>query len=98
MTKPFPTAGVAAALQDAVVTSIKQSQDYALGTFTAWNDAAVSVLPKDRTPTFEGASFGDVLPELRQIVDAGFAFAEELLTAQKDFSANLFAAATKGAK
>jgi hypothetical protein len=100
-TKTTPTTAVAAALQDAVVTSIKQSQDFTLGTIAAWNDLAGNVFPRTALPTFpafEALSFAEVVPEAREIVNAGFVFVEELVAAQKDFSANLFEAAAKATK
>jgi hypothetical protein len=97
-TKTTPTTAVAAALQDAVVTSIKQSQDFALGTIAAWNDLAGNVFPRTALPAFDSISFAEVVPEAREIVNAGFLFVEELLAAQKDFSANLFEAAAKATK
>ena len=76
----------AAALQDAVVTSIKQGQELALSGISAWTDLAGKAFP---VPAFESLPFATAVPEAREVVDASFAFIEELLAVQKDFSVKL---------
>jgi hypothetical protein len=80
------TTAPAAALQDAVVTSIKQGQELALSGISAWADLAGKAFP---VPAFESLPFATAVPEAREVVDASFAFIEELLAVQKDFSVKL---------
>jgi hypothetical protein len=97
-TKTAPTAAVASALQDAVVTSIKQTQQFTLGAINAWSDLAGNVFPRTAVPGLDSFGFAELVPEAGAIVDAGFVFVEELVAAQKDFTANLFATATDASK
>jgi hypothetical protein len=77
----------ATAIQDAVVSSIKQSQELALSSISAWADLT-SKLP---FPAFEGFSFPGApgAPEARELVDAQFDFAAEVLELNKQFSTKL---------
>ena len=88
----MPTATApAAAIQDAVVSSIKQGQELALSGITAWTDLAGKAFP---APALDAIPFADSMPEARELVDASFAFVEELLAVQKDFSVKLLEAVT----
>ena len=83
----MPTATApAAAIQDAVVSSIKQGQELALTSISAWTDLAGKAFP---LPAFDSLPFATAMPEARELVDAGFGFAAELLAVQKDFSDKL---------
>ena len=84
---PTTTTTPAAAIQDAVVSSIKQSQDLALSGISAWTDLAGKALP---LPAFDSVPFAPTTPEAREFIDASFNFAAELLAVQKDFSNKLF--------
>lgn len=86
----MPTATApAAAIQEAVLSSIKQGQELTLTSISAWTDLAGKAFP---LPGFETLPFAEMLPEARELVDAGFGFATELLAAQKDFSDKLLEA------
>ena len=72
------------AMQDYVLEAIKQSQELTLEVARTVADAVqplVSALP--------AVPFGDLLPDPGETVDAGFAFAEQVLTAQRDFTRQL---------
>src|SRR4051794_11851868 len=87
----MPTATApTAAIQDAVVSSIKQGQELALTSISAWPALAGKAFPIPALlPAFASLPFATVLPETRELVDAGFGFAAELLAVQKDFSDKL---------
>jgi hypothetical protein len=80
------TTAPAAAMQDAVVSSIKQGQELALSGITAWTDLAGKAFP---LPAFDSLPFMTAMPEARELMDAGFGFAAELLAVQKDFTDKL---------
>ena len=80
------TTAPAAAIQDAVVSSIKQGQELALTSISAWTDLAGKAFP---LPAFDSLPFMTAMPEARELVDVGFGFAAELLAVQKDFSDKL---------
>jgi hypothetical protein len=85
-----------AAFQDAVVTSIKQSQKLALDGVTAWADLAGKAFKS--APAFNSLPVVDFVPDARELVDASFGLAEELLAVQKEFSTKLFDAVAKSAR
>jgi hypothetical protein len=62
------------------------SQELALSGISAWTDLAGKAFP---VPAFESLPFATAVPEAREVVDASFAFIEELLAVQKDFSVKL---------
>lgn len=80
------TTAPATAIQDAVVSSIKQGQELALTSISAWTDLAGKAFP---LPAFDSLPFMTAMPEARELVDVGFGFAAELLAVQKDFSDKL---------
>ena len=80
------TTAPTAAIQEAVVSSIKQGQELALTSISAWTDLAGKAFPM---PAFDSMPFATAMPETRELFDAGFAFAAELLAMQKDFSDKL---------
>ena len=82
------TTAPAAAIQDAVVSSIKQGQELALSSIGAWTDLAGKAFPLP-LPAFDSLPFMSAVPEARELVEAGFGFAAELLAVQKDFSDKL---------
>ena len=72
------------AVQDYVLDAIKQSQELALEAARTVADTVspiVSALPD--------APFADLLPDPAATVDAGFSFATEVLSAQRDFTRQL---------
>jgi hypothetical protein len=92
----MPTATApAAAIQEAVLSSIKQGQELTLTSIGAWTDLAGKAFP---LPAFETLPFATMMPEARELVDAGFGFATELLAVQKDFSEKLLDAVAPAKK
>ena len=83
------TTAPAAAIQDAVVSSIKQGQELALTSISAWTDLAGKAFPLPAFDSLPSLPFTTVMPEARELVDAGFGFVAELLAVQKDFSDKL---------
>jgi hypothetical protein len=79
---PSSTASATAA-QDAVVTSLKQGQELALSGLNAWTELAGKTFP---LPSLETLPFAAAVAESRQLIDASFGFASELLAIQKAFS------------
>jgi hypothetical protein len=82
---PTKTADATTAITDAIVTGVKQSQDLAFSGINAWVDftgKAFSLPKADALPFPE-------LPNVREFVEAGFGFAEELLATQKEFAIKL---------
>ena len=68
------------------MSSIKQGQELALTSISAWTDLAGKAFP---IPAFDSLPFTTAMPEARELVDAGFGFAAELLAVQKEFSDKL---------
>jgi hypothetical protein len=80
------TTAAASAFQDALVSAVKQSRDLAMTSFGAWTDLVGTVSPLSGLGSFPlppGA------PDPRELVDASFAVAAELLAVQKEFSDKL---------
>jgi hypothetical protein len=80
---PTKTTETTSALTDAVVNSAKLGQELALSGLNAWVDVAGKALS---LPKVESFPFADVLPNAREVVEASFGFAEELLATQKEFA------------
>jgi hypothetical protein len=92
---PTKTADATSAITDAFVTSVKQGQEIAFSGITAWVDLTTKAFS---LPKVEGLPFADAIPNTREIVEAGFGFAEELLATQKEFAVKLVdSIATKSA-
>ena len=83
---PTKTADATSAITDAFVTSVKQGQELAFSGITAWVDLTGKAFS---LPKVEGLPFADAIPKPREIVEAGFGFAEELLATQKEFAMKL---------
>jgi hypothetical protein len=83
---PTKTADATSAITDAFVTSVKQGQELAFSGITAWVDLTSKAFS---LPKAEGLPFADAIPNPREIVEAGFGFAEELLATQKEFAVKL---------
>jgi hypothetical protein len=83
---PTKTADATSAITDAFVTSVKQGQELAFSGITAWVDLTGKAFS---LPKVEGLPFADAIPNPREIVEAGFGFAEELLATQKEFAMKL---------
>lgn len=80
---PTKTADTTTAITDAVVTSIKQSQELAATGFNAWVDFAGKNFAM---PSMESLPFADAMPNPREVLDVTYGFAEELLATQKDLA------------
>jgi hypothetical protein len=83
---PANTPDPTSAITDAIVSGVKQSQDLAVSGFNAWVDfteKAFSVPKADALP------FAGTLVKPRELVEAYFGFAEELLATEKDFAIKL---------
>jgi hypothetical protein len=80
---PTKTSETTSALTDAVVSSVKQGQELAISGLNAWVDVAGKAFS---IPKIDTLPFADVLPNAREVVEASFGFAEELLATQKEFA------------
>ena len=83
---PTKTSDATAAITDAIVTGVKQSQDLAFSGINAWVDFTGKTFSLPKT---DALPFTDALPNPREFVEAGFSFAEELLATQKEFAMKL---------
>jgi hypothetical protein len=83
---PTKTTDATSALTDAFVTSVKQGQELAFSGITAWADLTGKALS---LPKVDSLPFADAIPNPREIVEASFGFAEELLATQKEFAIKL---------
>jgi hypothetical protein len=76
------TADPTALITDVFVTSIKQGQELATAGVNAWVDVAGKAFAMPPMPSFDAVPAVDP----QELVDLGFAFAEELLATQKQFA------------
>ena len=79
---PTKTTDATSAFTDAVVNGVKQGQELAFSGITAWVDLTGKAFS---LPKVDALPFADSMPNPREIVEAGFGFAEELLATQKEF-------------
>jgi hypothetical protein len=73
------------AVTDAVFSTIKQGQDMAFSGLNAWVDAAAKAFP---VPALDQSSFPFVANQ-KELIEASFGIAEELLAAQKELATKL---------
>lgn len=83
----MPATKTTSNINDAIVSSIKQGQDLALGGLNSWTDFAGKVFPQTG---LDALPFAGQLPNPKEVVDAGFVFVTELVAAQKELSDKLF--------
>jgi hypothetical protein len=86
------TAEGTAAFTDAIVSSVKQGQELAFSGLNAWVDFAGKAFS---LPKVDSLPFADAIPKPRELVEASFGFAEELLATQKEFALKLADAVAK---
>jgi hypothetical protein len=86
---PSKTADPTTVFTDAFIAGVKQTQELAFSGLTAW----VELAGKGFTmPELETLPFVDALPSPKELIETSFAFAEELLATQKDFTIKLIGA------
>lgn len=83
---PTKTSDAASAFTDAIADGVKQGQELAFSGINAWVDFTGKALALPKTGALP---FVDVLPNARELVEAGFGLAAELLAAQKEFTIKL---------
>ena len=76
------------AAQEQTLKAIRQSQQAVVETVRSWANAVEKTIPE--TPA---VPFAQELPTPQELVKTSFAFAEQLLKAQREFAENLVAAA-----
>jgi hypothetical protein len=76
------------AAQEQTLKTIRDSQQAVVDAVRAWADAVERVVPA--TPAMP---YSDQLPTSKDLIETSFAFAEELLKAQREFAENVLAAA-----
>jgi hypothetical protein len=93
---PAKTTDATSAITDALVTTIKQSQELAATGFNAWVDLAGKSFSM---PSLDALPFADAMPDPRDVLDVSFGFAEEMLATQKQLAVKFVdAVAPKPAK
>jgi len=82
------TADPTAAITDAFVSSLKQGQELAAASYTAWVDFAGKAFAMPSMPSFDSFPGFDSLPvvDAQEIIEVSFGFAEEVLATQKQFA------------
>ena len=83
---PTKTADATSAVTDALVSTIKQSQELATTGFNAWIDLAGKTFAM---PSLDALPFAEAVPNPREVIDVSFGFAEELLATQKELAIKL---------
>jgi hypothetical protein len=74
-------------LNDAILDSVKQSQELFIDGFSTWADFAGKIFTPPKS--FGSLPFAEVLPNPTEVVTASFDLASGLLAAQKDFAVKL---------
>jgi hypothetical protein len=77
-------------LQDAFLSTIRESQEVALGAIKTWVDTVQSLTPA--IPSIPMPLI-DRLPRPHQVVDNGYEFVEKLLASQRKFAVEALKAA-----
>jgi hypothetical protein len=77
-------------LQDAFLSTVRESQEIALGAIKTWVDTIQSFTPA--IPSFPMPLI-DRLPKPHQVIDTGYDFAEKLLASQRKFAVEALKAA-----
>ena len=75
-------------LEDQVLETVKQGQEAVVKAVRTWADASKNLIP-DLPPL----PFADQLPNTTEIVENAFAFADKLLSSQREFVAAILDAA-----
>jgi len=75
-------------LEDQVLETVKQGQEAIVKAVQTWADASKNLVP-DLPPL----PFADQLPNVSQLVENGFAFADKLFASQREFAAAILDAA-----
>jgi hypothetical protein len=75
-------------LEDQVLETVKQGQEAVVKAVRTWADASKSLIP-DLPPL----PFADQLPNVTELVENGFAFADKLIASQREFAAAILDAA-----
>ncbi|HEV3364397.1 MAG TPA: hypothetical protein VG795_09695 [Acidimicrobiia bacterium] len=75
-------------LEDQVLETVKQGQEAIVKAVRTWADASKNLIP-DHPPL----PFADQLPNVSELVENGFAFADKLIASQREFAAALLDAA-----
>jgi hypothetical protein len=75
-------------LEDQVLETVKQGQEAIVKAVRTWADASKNLIP-DLPPL----PFADQLPNVSEMVENGFAFADKLIASQRDFAAAVLDAA-----
>jgi hypothetical protein len=77
-------------LQDAFLSTVRESQEIALGAIRTWVDTVQSFTPA--IPSFPMPLI-DRLPKPHRVVDGGYEFVEKLLASQRKFTVEALKAA-----
>ncbi|MEW6475866.1 MAG: hypothetical protein AB1679_26720 [Actinomycetota bacterium] len=75
-------------LEDQVLETVKQGQEAIVKAVRTWADASKNLIP-DLPPL----PFADQLPNVSELVENGFAFADKLIASQREFAAAILEAA-----
>jgi hypothetical protein len=75
-------------LEDQVLETVKQGQEAVVKAVRTWADASKNLIP-DLPPL----PFADQLPNVSEMVENGFAFADKLIASQREFAAAILEAA-----
>ncbi len=89
------TADPTTVFTDAVIAGVKQGQEVAFSGISLWIDFAGKAFT---LPELESLPFVDQLPDPKSVLESSFAFAEELLGTQKDFTLKVVDAMTPAKK
>ncbi|WP_420435915.1 hypothetical protein [Candidatus Poriferisocius sp.] len=83
---------ISEAMQDQVLSALKVSQTAIVEGVRTWADTVGNIAPEGLK--VEAVPGLDALPDPKELMDAGFGFAEALLNTQKEFAQSLLAAAS----
>ena len=75
-------------LEDQVLETVKQGQEAIVKAVRTWADASKNLIP-DLPPL----PFADQLPNVSELVESGFAFADKLIASQREFANAILEAA-----
>jgi hypothetical protein len=75
-------------LEEQVLETVKQGQEAIVKAVRTWADASKNLIP-DLPPL----PFADQLPNVSEIVESSFAFADKLIASQREFAAAILDAA-----
>lgn len=89
------TADPSTVFTDAVIAGVKQGQELAFSGISIWADFAGKAFT---LPEMDSMPFVDSLPSPKALLESTFAFAEELLSTQKDFAIKVVEAVTPATK